>query len=110
MGAYGAGGRYKRDWGTKKDSLGIVIIGQGARAGAPAKLIGIPGIDIAKGGYNWGGVDAPIDIEGNAELGPLGLNVEFDPGTGINASLQLTPAMGEYTGISVMFDDTLIPD
>ena len=108
VGAYGMGLRYKRDWDTKKDSLGMVLIGQGARAGAPAKMVGLPGIDLVKGGYSWGGVDAPVDIEGNFELGPLGVSIEFDPGTGINAALGLTPSAGEYTGVSVMFDDTLI--
>ena len=77
---------------------------------SPAKSVGIPGFHVAKGGYSWGAVDAPVDIEANVALGYFGVSIEFDPGSGLHGSVDLVPSVGEYTGISVMFDDTLIAD
>src|SRR5690606_16389638 len=82
--AYGAGLRYKRDMMTRKDALGVVFLGLGGRAGIPAtQLTAAPSVDLLKGGYAWGNTDAPIDIELNGALGPFGVALEFDPGSGI---------------------------
>ena len=109
--AYGAGLRYKRDMMTQKDALGIVFLGLGGRLGGPAKsLTGAPSIDLLKGGYAWGNTNAPIDIEFNGALGPLGAGLEFDPGRGVELSLNAAWSMGSYAGGSVMIDDTVVPD
>lgn len=36
--------------------------------------------------------------------------LDYDPGTGIEATLGVSSTIGEYSGVSIMFDDTLIPD
>ena len=108
--AYGAGARYKRNIETKKDALGIVFLGVGARGTAPSRALGAPSIDLLKGGYSWGGTDAPVDIELNGAIGPMGIGLEFDPGKGLEISLNAAIGGGSYLGGSVMFDDTLVPD
>lgn len=109
--AYGAGGRYKRDVATGKDSAGIVLIGVGAHGKAAGAVTLAPSVDVLKGGYAWGAVDAPVDIEVNGKLFGLGLNINFDPGSKLEGSLNFAPlSAGAYTGVSVMFDDTLVGD
>ena len=109
--ALGMGGRYKRDVVTEKDSLGLVLIGVGAHGrAARAGTIG-PSLDLLKGGYAWGTLDAPVDIDFNGKLFVVGLNVNFDPGRRLEASLNWAPAsVGVYTGVSIMFDDTIVDD
>lgn len=108
--AYGAGVRYTRDWETKKDALGVVLIGAGAHGGPGKGITGLPGLDVVKAGYNWGGTDSPVDIVANFEVGFMGVSFTFDPGTGFDAAATVSPSIGGYSGVSVMFDDTLVPD
>jgi hypothetical protein len=96
---------------SQKDALGIVFLGLGGRAGLPAKsFVAAPSIDLLKGGYAWGNMNAPIDIEFNGALGPLGAGFEFDPGRGVELNLNAAASMGSYVGGSVMIDDTVVPD
>ncbi|MFL9583440.1 RHS repeat domain-containing protein [Stenotrophomonas sp. AB1(2024)] len=108
--AYGAGMRYTRDWKTKKDALGIVMIGVGAHGGPGSGITGLPSLDVVKAGYNWGGKDSPVDIVANFKVAAMGVSVTYDPGTGLDATATASPSIGAYTGISFMFDDTLVPD
>lgn len=71
----------------------------------------LPSVDFLKGGYAWGAVDAPVDIEYNGKALGVGLNITFDPGSKIEGSINFAPvSAGAYTGVSVMFDDTLVGD
>jgi len=113
VGAYGAGARYKRDLDTKKDELGLVLVGAGVRgrSTAAAGLLGLPpSADIFTGGYSWGNNDAPVDIEANFDSPIGGVNITFDPGGKIEAAVNFAPGFGSYMGVSVMFDDTLVED
>ncbi|WP_396617484.1 RHS repeat domain-containing protein [Lysobacter soli] len=108
--AYGAGVRYKRDVATGKDSAGMVLLGVGAH-GKAASAATLPSVDVLKGGYAWGVADAPVDIEFNGKAFGVGLNINFDPASKIEGSLNYAPvSVGSYTGVSVMFDDTLVGD
>ncbi len=106
--AYGAGLRYTRDWKSKKDSVGIVVVGAGARAGVSKAVTGLPALDIFKVGYRWGAVDAPVDIVGSFALGPAAGTINFDPGRGVDLAVTASTHIGGYTGVSVMFDDTIL--
>ncbi|CAM0120973.1 exported hypothetical protein [Stenotrophomonas geniculata] len=106
--AYGAGLRYTRDWDSKKDALGIVPIGVGARGGLSKSLTGLPAADLVKVGFRWGGVDAPVDIVGSFAAGPVSAALKFDPGTGLDLTFSASTSLGSYTGVSVMFDDTIL--
>jgi len=108
--AYGAGLRYTRDWKTKKDALGVVLIGIGARGGAGKGVTGLPALDMVNAEYNWGSTDSSADIVVNFAINVVGVSLTFDPGSGINASATVSPSIGSYSGISFMFDDTLVPD
>ncbi|MBN6112941.1 RHS repeat-associated core domain-containing protein [Xanthomonas bonasiae] len=107
--AYGLGIRYTRDWKTKKDALGVVVVGVGARGGLAKSATGLPAWDLVKTGYKWGAKDAPVDIVGSFSIGPASGSINFDPGTGIDFNASLSPSLGAYTGVSIMFDDTLVP-
>lgn len=109
--AYGGGVRYTRDYKTDKDSLGVVAVGIGARGAGAKSLTALPSLDTIEVGYNWGHLDAPVDIVGSVAFGPSNAAVNFEPGTGINVKYTLNFAsIGAYSGVSVMFDDALIPD
>lgn len=116
VGAYGIGGKYKRDWVTKKDEIGFVLIGVGARGKAgrrpPALTANVPlSVDIVKTGFRWGDGDAPLDIEANLSGQFLSYNLEFDAARGIEFTINGDAATGgAYTGVSFNFDDTLVPD
>src|SRR5690606_41373754 len=95
----------------RQEGLGDVFLGLGGRAGiAATQLTAAPSADLWKGGYAWGNTDAPIDIELNGALGPFGVALEFDPGSGIELSLNAAWSMGAYAGGSVMIDDSVVPD
>jgi RHS repeat-associated protein len=109
--AYGLGARYTRDMQSTKDSMGLVLIGAGGRSTVPTQMLtAAPSIDILKGGYSWGNLDAPVGIELNGGLGPIGVSATYDPGTGIEMTLNAAWSFGAYAGASVMFEDSLIED
>lgn len=105
--AYGAGGAYRRDLDTGKDEVGIVPIGVGAR-GKAAVGGHAGGVDLVTVGYHWGVRDAPVDIELTAAINVFGLTLGFDPGTGVDLTLDASAGGGAFAGAVIYFDDTLV--
>ncbi|WP_290595125.1 RHS repeat-associated core domain-containing protein, partial [Arenimonas sp. SCN 70-307] len=107
--AYGAGGAYRRNSDTSKDEVGLIPIGVGAR-GRPSVGGYASGVDLLSVGYDWGVRDAPVDMELTAGFNVLALTLGFDPGTGINLTLNASASTGAFAGAIIYFDDTLIDD
>ena len=116
--ALGGGLRYTRDLKTKKDAAGIVVLGVGAKGAFGKGAVGP--VREASGQLSYrlwriaewnGGQDAPVDIDLGVSAGPLGAELQFDPGGSLDLNVQFNPfGEGGYAGLSVMFDDTLVPD
>ena len=95
---------------TGKDAAGIVLVGLGARAKAATAVGAGESLDLVSFGYDWGTRDSPVDIAGGLELGPLSFSATFDPAKGIDASVNIGFAGGAFSGVSLMFDDSLIEE
>ena len=59
---------------------------------------------------SWGARDAPVDIAASVSLGKFSSEITFDPGSGIEWTIGVSPMGGGLSGgVSVRFDDTLVP-
>jgi hypothetical protein len=104
--AYGIGGRVKHDLVTDRTSLGFVFLGLGAHAKGGA-AVGL-GADYRVGRLEWGKLDAPVDIEINGAVGPLNLELYFDPGGRLDLNAGFAAAGGAFAGGSVMVDERVL--